>query len=130
LRISDLGSTDRGAATPQSARSGDRVKEVQHGPPSDEAARLRATAKQLEGVFVEQLFKAMRETVPDGGFLSGGAGEEIFTGMLDQQFASVAPEQWQTRGLAEALYRQLRSQLQASSNSDPAPQGLPHVMEK
>ena len=31
------------------------------------------TMRDLEGVFVEQLFKAMRETVPDGGLVDGGS---------------------------------------------------------
>lgn len=71
------------------------------------AQRLRATARQLEGVFVEQMFKAMRETVPEGGAMSGGSGEEMFTGMLDQSLAEEVPTRW-SNGLAEALYRQLQ----------------------
>jgi flagellar protein FlgJ len=77
------------------------------GPAADDA-RLRRAARQLEGVFVEQLFKAMRETVPtENGILSGGAGEEIFTSLLDQHVAGEAASQWE-RGLGDALYRQLR----------------------
>ena len=75
--------------------------------PASDAERLRATARQLEGVFVEQMFKAMRETVPEGGALSGGSGEEMFTGMLDQSLAEEVPGRW-SNGLAEALYRQLQ----------------------
>lgn len=72
-----------------------------------DADRLRATARQLEGVFVEQMFKAMRETVPEGGAVSGGSGEAMFTGMLDQSLAEEVPARW-SNGLAEALYRQLQ----------------------
>lgn len=71
-------------------------------------ARLRGTAQQLEGVFVEQLFKAMRETVPEGGFVDGGAGEEIFNSLLDQHLSTQLPESW-GRGLGSAIYRQLRT---------------------
>ena len=76
-------------------------------PSSDGAERLRATARQLEGVFVEQMFKAMRETVPEDGAISGGSGEAMFTGMLDQSLAEEVPTRW-SNGLAEALYRQLQ----------------------
>ena len=72
--------------------------------------RLRAVTKQLEGVFVQQLFKAMRETVPQDGFTDGGAGEEIFTGMMDEKIATHVPEHWD-RGIGESLYRQLRAAL-------------------
>ena len=72
--------------------------------------RLRAVTKQLEGVFVQQLFKAMRETVPKDGLSDGGAGEEIFTGMMDEKIATHVPEHWD-RGIGESLYRQLRAAL-------------------
>ncbi len=71
-------------------------------------ATLMKTATQLEGMFVQQLYKAMRETVPQQeGIVSGGAGEDIFTGLLDQHLAAETPKQWE-RGIAQALYRQLR----------------------
>ena len=85
--------------------------------PGGEEARLRRTAQQLEGVFVEQLFKAMRETVPEGGLLDGGTGEEIFTGMLDQKMAAEVPADWES-GLGAALYRQLRGVLSAAPAAD------------
>lgn len=76
-------------------------------PRAARAERLRGTARQLEGVFVEQMFKAMRETVPEDGAISGGSGEAMFTGMLDQSLAEEVPARW-SNGLAEALYRQLQ----------------------
>ena len=76
--------------------------------PSPEEQKLRAVTKQLEGVFVQQLFKAMRETVPQDGLTDGGAGEEIFTGLMDEKIAAHVPEHWE-RGIGESLYRQLRA---------------------
>jgi flagellar protein FlgJ len=77
-------------------------------PASEKDKALRKSARDLEGLFVQQLFKAMRETVPEGeGIVSGGAGEDIFTGLLDEHLAAETPKQWQS-GIAEALYRQLR----------------------
>ena len=77
-------------------------------PAPDRAERLRGVARQLEGVFVEQMYKAMRETVPEGGAVDGGSGEAMFSGMLDQHLATLTPERWDERGLAAAVYRQLR----------------------
>ena len=81
---------------------------AQSGTPDEQ--RLRAVAKQLEGVFVQELFKAMRETVPKDGFTDGGAGESLFTGMMDEKIATHVPEHWD-RGIGESLYRQLRAAL-------------------
>ena len=73
--------------------------------------KLRKTAQQLEGLFVEQLYKAMRETVPQGeGVVDGGSGEEMFTGLMDEHLAADTPTQW-AHGLAAAAYRQLRAAL-------------------
>jgi len=73
----------------------------------DRLARLKEQSGKLEGVFVEQLFKAMRETVPQNGAFDGGQGEEIFTGMMDQKLADEVPAQWH-RGIASALVKELR----------------------
>lgn len=75
---------------------------------SEKDSKLRTVSGQLEGLFVQQLFKSMRETVPQGdGIVSGGAGEDIFTGLMDEHLAAETPKQLAS-GLSEALYRQLR----------------------
>ena len=73
--------------------------------------RLKEAVGKLEGVFVQQLFKAMRETVPQDGLTSGGSGEEMFSGLLDQHLAVEAPKQWHT-GIGDSLLHQLRPALQ------------------
>lgn len=80
-------------------------------------ARLRKAAQQMEGVFLEQMFKAMRETVPEGEMARGGTGEEIFTGLLDQKLADVAAAGGE-RGLGAAIYRQLRGYVQNHSTEE------------
>ena len=85
-------------------------------PPLPEEARLRQSSRDLEGVFVEQLFKAMRETVPENSLFDGGAGEQMFTGMMDSHLAAEVPEGW-NNGLGEALYRQLRAALSGGAEA-------------
>jgi flagellar protein FlgJ len=82
--------------------------------------KLRKVAGQLEGVFVQQLFKAMRNTVPQqDGIVSGGQGEDIFTSLLDEHTAAETPTHWKG-GIAETLYRQLLAK-NASSDSTTLP---------
>jgi len=85
--------------------------------PDPEEVKLRKVARDLEGVFVAELFKAMRETVPEGGLVDGGSGEEMFTSMMDQHLAPLTAEGWQG-GIGEALYRQLRGAFAAQSNAE------------
>ncbi|MCC6316098.1 MAG: rod-binding protein [Gemmatimonadaceae bacterium] len=87
--------------------------------PAGDDRRLREAARALEGVFVAQLFKAMRETVPQDGALSGGAGEEMFSSMLDERMADLVPTQWNS-DLGDALLRQFRTRLAPTQGADPS----------
>jgi flagellar protein FlgJ len=82
--------------------------------------QLQKTAKQLEGVFVLQMLKAMRATVPKGGIADASNGEETFTSMLDQKIADKIPAQWK-HGITEALVRQLEGRDNASRAPGPSP---------
>jgi peptidoglycan hydrolase FlgJ len=80
--------------------------------PKTDDARLRKTAFQLEGLFVQRLFAAMRDTVPQDGLVPQGNGESTFTSMLDEKMAEQVPSQWNgEHSLAQALYHQLRQRL-------------------
>ena len=96
----------------------DSIGSVGPGPmdgATKEEARLRKLAAEVEGVFMQQMFKAMRSTVPSGGLSDAGQGEAIFTGMLDEHIADVAAAR-QQRGLGDALYRQLVTRLDPASD--------------
>jgi len=82
-----------------------------HGSAPDAAhTKLRKAAHDLEGVFVAELFKAMRETVPQDGILSQTPGQDLFQGMLDDRVADLYAGR-SRGGLGEALYRQLSRRL-------------------
>ncbi len=82
----------------------------------DPRARLRKASQDLESVFINELFKAMRQTVPDDGILSQDPGQDLFTGMLDERIAQSYAGQGRT-GIGDALYHQLSRRL---SDAGPA----------
>ena len=92
--------------------------------PSSEDARLRKSALQLESLFVQRLFAAMRETVPQDGIIERSGAETTFSTLLDEKIATQVPEQWSgEHSLAEALYRQLRARIEptvADANLEPS----------
>jgi peptidoglycan hydrolase FlgJ len=96
----------------------DPIRATSVSPKDPQEEKLRKVARDLEGVFVTELFKAMRETVPEGGALSGGMGEEMFTSMMDQHLAPLTAEGWKG-GIGDALYRQLRGAIDGQAK----PQG-------
>ena len=82
------------------------TRETVYRPTQSREQKLRGAVHDLQGVFVTQLFKAMRDTVPEDGLTNGGAGEEMFTGMLDEHISRQLPGTWH-HGLGDSLYRQL-----------------------
>ncbi|MEE2787571.1 MAG: peptidoglycan DD-metalloendopeptidase family protein [Myxococcota bacterium] len=76
---------------------------------------IKAVARQFESVFLHQVFKSMRATVPKEGLMGAGFGGEVFTDMLDQQYAEIASRS-QSMGLADAI----ASQLGADAANSPA----------
>jgi flagellar protein FlgJ len=83
------------------------------GTAQNDETRLKKSALQLEGLFVQRLFAAMRETVPDDCLVSQSNAESTFTEMLDDRLSQQVPEQFSgAHSLAQALYEQLRRRLE------------------
>jgi peptidoglycan hydrolase FlgJ len=89
-------------------------------PGAGKLARLTQSAKQLEGVFVQQLFSAMRATVPQDGLVNGGGGEDMFSSMFDQKLADRVPQGWHG-GLNDALVAQLKDRMTPPPGDHAAP---------
>lgn len=70
---------------------------------------LMKACQELESVFLEELLKEMRRTVPKDDLFGGGRGEEVFQSMFDQEIAKAMAARGGI-GLAEILYRQLSRQ--------------------
>jgi Rod binding domain-containing protein len=54
-------------------------------PANSEADRLKETARELEGVFLGLLMKAMRSTVGNGGLFKEGTDTQTYRDMFDQE---------------------------------------------
>lgn len=100
-----------GPTGPGGARPGtDVLGALRDGRIQGAEARLKAATRLLEGTFYQEMFKAMRNTVPTGGAIASSPGEEMFTGLMDQHVADTAAMQSE-RGLGRALYRQFARSL-------------------
>jgi flagellar protein FlgJ len=71
-----------------------------------EDARLKKTCQEFESILINSMFKGMRKTVPDGGLLEKGMGEETFEEMMDTKIAELASSRGGI-GIGEVLYRKL-----------------------
>lgn len=72
----------------------------------EEEKQLMKACQEFESIFTHMLLRSMRKSVPKTEFLHGGAGEDIFQDMLDEQIAAEASRTGQF-GLAKIMFQQL-----------------------
>lgn len=84
-------------------------------------SKVKKSAKDMEGVFTLEMFKAMRETVPEGGAVTRSEGEQMFTSMLDEKMSGGVGSEaghWE-HGLARSIFHQLARGVIAQSGVGP-----------
>jgi Rod binding domain-containing protein len=56
-------------------------------PASQQESKIKSACMEMESMFIQNMFKEMRASIPKGGLTSGGKAEEMFTEMLDAELA-------------------------------------------
>jgi flagellar protein FlgJ len=73
----------------------------------DEKQKIKKLAQDFEGIFLDLIFKKMRESVPEGGGLAESSnGEKIFRGMLDSEYAKEMSKQEMT-GISKMIEKEI-----------------------
>lgn len=67
---------------------------------------LKESSQQFETLYVMEMMKAMRKSIPEGGLFEKSMSTEIFQEMIDMETAKSAT-QGQGLGLATAIYKQM-----------------------
>ncbi len=70
--------------------------------------KLRKACRDFESIFLFNLFKEMRKTIPRSGMLPDAPGKETFQMMFDQKVAEDLSGRGEGMGLQKMLYEQLR----------------------
>lgn len=73
-----------------------------------DGAKLKKALKDFEAVFMGQILKEMRKTIPKGGLFASGPQENMMRDLLDEQWARELAS-GPGMGLAESLYRQMQT---------------------
>jgi len=68
--------------------------------------KMKDLAQQFESIFIQQMYKQMRKTVPDDGLLPRGNADEIYNQLQDLEAAKITAQQGGI-GLAELMLEQL-----------------------
>jgi flagellar protein FlgJ len=72
---------------------------------------LRKSCREFEAIYIQEMYKAMRKTVPDGGIFEKDMASELYKEMLDMEMAKTTAAGKGT-GIGEAMYQQLKNKLE------------------
>lgn len=72
-----------------------------------ETKKVAELSREFEAIFLEQMIRSMRATIPKDGILNAGNAEDVYQSMLDSEYAKSMTQQGSGIGLGAALQRQL-----------------------
>ncbi len=76
--------------------------------PNDQ--EIRQVSKLYEQQFLNEMMKAMRQSVPEAGFIPKSMGEKIYMDQLDHEYV----QQWSAQGelgLSELIYQEIKEKI-------------------
>lgn len=72
---------------------------------------LRKSCRDFEAIYVQEMYKAMRKTVPDSGIVEKDMTNGIYKEMLDMEMAK-ATAAGKGLGIGEAMYQQMKGKVE------------------
>ena len=73
---------------------------------------LRKSCRDFEAIYTQEMYKAMRKTVPDGGiFDEKNMANGLYKEMLDMEMAKTAAA-GKGNGIGEAMYQQMKGKIE------------------
>ena len=92
---------------PRTVPTGESSTATEQSKKSKELHRLRESCREFEAIYVNEMYKSMRKTVPDSELLGKkGMGEEVYREMLDMEMARQTAS-GDGMGIGKAMYQQL-----------------------
>lgn len=73
-----------------------------------EQMALKKALKDFEAVFMGELMKDMRRTIPKGGLFGQNPQEDMMRDLLDEEWSQELALSGHGLGLADSLYRQMQ----------------------
>lgn len=94
------------AVSVEGERAAQTLRAVADGKAEDK--KLREAAADFEAVFYSMMLTQMRKAVPKSGLFDGGQGEQVFQGLLDQEYTRQAALNGEGLGIGRMVYDALK----------------------
>lgn len=74
---------------------------------SKDLKALRESTREFEAIYMMEMLKAMRKTIPEGGLFEKDVADDIYEEMLDMEYARETAK-GKGMGLGEAMFEQMK----------------------
>jgi flagellar protein FlgJ len=79
--------------------------------------KLKQACQDIETMFIQQMLKQMRATVPKGGLIPESMASNLYQEMLDAEYSKLmASSPGDSLGIADLIYQQLKPQISGQPN--------------
>ncbi len=94
----------------QNVKDDEFKKKLESAMSAKDEEALRKAAKELEAVFINDLFKEMRKTIDKSGLVENAPGSNIYESMFDESVSNEVSK-GKGIGLADMIYKQMTTQM-------------------
>jgi peptidoglycan hydrolase FlgJ len=94
---------------PRSIQTADSLKNKATDPKDQELRKVRKSCREFEAIYINELYKGMRKTIPDSGLFEKNMADTMYKEMLDMEMAKQTAE-GDGMGIGKAMYEQLKKQ--------------------
>lgn len=101
---------------PESGVGGQQLRNISGSKSMNDKEKLGVLAKEFESIFLGQMLKSMRSTIGKSSLIDGGHGEEIFTGLMDEELSRKMAFS-QNGPMSTALAEQMAAKLGKSADA-------------
>lgn len=102
---------------PRSMLSATDTKSQISDPKEKELQALRRSCREFEAIYINEMYKAMRKSIPDSGLFEKDMSSELYREMLDMELAKQTAA-GKGMGVGEAMYNQLKEQLSSKKGDN------------
>ena len=94
---------------PRSTKAVRNIKNDATDPKDKKLLALRKSCREFEAIYINELYKSMRKTVPESGLFKKDMANTLYQEMLDMEMAKQTAS-GDGIGIGKAMYEQIKTQ--------------------
>lgn len=97
------------SSDPRAIPTANSLKSGTTEPKDQELRKLRNSCREFEAIYINEMYKTMRKSVPDSGLFKKDMANTLYQEMLDMEMAKQTAA-GDGMGIGKAMYEQLKKQ--------------------